>query len=149
MAKLQFTRPAALARMQRIELLLSQQPMNAHQLAQALPLSKRWVLEYLQHLRGLQRVHITRWDKEIAERKKRHAIEVWTLGAGEDAPRPEADGLKVRRRRAWEAVKADEDRHELINAKRRVRRRIKAKRPDVAAAWITPAANSEDFRRAA
>ena len=142
MAKLTFTKQASQLRIARIEALLAQSPMNAHQLAQALPLSKRWVLEYLEHLRSQERVHVLRWDKDIEERAKRHAIEVWTLGPGADAPRPAADGLRVRRRRAWESLKADEDRHELVNAKRRVRRRIAKGRPDVAASWIVPQAAS-------
>jgi len=148
MAKLTFTKAASQVRIARIEALLSQSPMNVHQLAQALPLSKRWVLEYLAHLHDLKRVHVLRWDKDIEERAKRHAIEVWAFGPGVDAPRPAADGLKVRRRRAWESLKADEDRHERVTAMRRVRRRIAKARPDIAAAWITPI-NGSQYREAA
>lgn len=148
-SKLTFTKPASARRIDKILAMLQQQPMNVWAIAAALPISKRWAHEYLKHLHTERRIHVLRWDKEVAERAKRHAIEVWTFGPGEDAPRPEADGRKLRAKRAWQRVKADEDRHELVNAKRRVRRRIKAKRPDAAAAWITPAANNADFARAA
>ena len=147
--KLTFTKPASLLRIQRILAMLERQPMNVLAIAAALPISKRWAHEYIKHMHATGQIHILRWDKEVAERKKRHAIEVWTFGPGKDAPRPAADGHGMRSKRAWQSLKADEDRHELWNAKRRVRRRIKAKRPDAAAAWINPAANGSDFREAA
>ena len=144
-----FTKPASQLRIQRILAMLERQPMNALAIAAALPMSKRWAVEYIKHLHANGQIHIGSWEKQVAERKKRHAIEMWTLGPGEDAPRPPPDGHHERSQRAWENLKADEDRHERWNAKRRVRRRIKAMRPDVAAAWITPAANGGDFREAA
>lgn len=149
MARMTFTKPASALRLQRILAMLERQPMNVLAIAAALPISKRWALEYIQHLHDSKQIHIARWDKDIEERAKRHAIEVWAFGPGKDAVRPPPDGKEVRSRRAWQSLKSDEDRHELVLAKRRVRRRIRAKRPDVAAAWITPAANSNEFKEAA
>ncbi len=117
--------------------MLEAEPTNAHALARALPMSKRWAHEYLKHLHSLKQIHIARWDKEIGEREKRHAIEVWAAGAGEDAPRPPADGSNARYKRAWNAVKADEERHDRLKATRRVRRRIKSGKPEIASAWIS------------
>jgi hypothetical protein len=147
--KLTFTQTPARLRIERIKAMLEREPMNVLAIAAALPISKRWALEYIKHMHATKQIHILRWDKEVEERAKRHAIEIWTLGPGEDAPRPEPDGRAVRSKRAWESLKADEDRHELWNAKRRVRRRIKSKRLEPAAAWITSAANNNNFEAAA
>lgn len=136
MARLTFTKPAALAKLQRIRDMLAKQPMNVHEIAQALPISKRWALEYVAHLHDAKQVHVLRWDKHIEARAKRHATEVWTFGPGEDAPKPKADDRKVRHRRAWNALKTDPERHMVNLAKRRVRRRLKNLRPDQAAAWL-------------
>ena len=149
MARMTFTKTASKLRLQRILDMLQVQPTNVLGVAAALPMSKRWVYEYLKHLHANKQIHILRWDKDIEERAKRHAIEVWAFGSGKDAVRPPPDGKAVRSKRAWKSLKADEDRHELANAKRRVRRRIKAKKPDIAASWITPAANSNTFEEAA
>lgn len=147
--KMTFSTTLSLMRIKRILDMLSAKPTNVLAIAAALPISKRWAHKYLKHMHANGQIHITRWDKEVAERAKRHAIEIWAAGPGEDAPRPEPDGHLDRSRRAWKRLRADQDRLERVNARRRVKRRIKAKRPDIAAAWITPAANSEDFRRAA
>jgi hypothetical protein len=141
MARLTFTKPASLAKLQRIRDMLAARPMNVHEIADALPISKRWAIDYVLHLHDCQEIHVLRWDKEIEARAKRHAVEVWTLGPGVDAPRPEPDGHRTRAKRAWESLKADPERHMVTLAKRRARRRLKNLRPDPAAAWLmsTPA----------
>lgn len=141
--QLTFTRGPSLVRIQKILDLVAEQPRNVLALSLALPMSKRWVIEYLKHLHSEEKIHVLRWDKEVQEREKRHAIEVWAFGPGQDAPRPPADTKQARSVRAWERIKADEDRHDLIKAKRRVRRRIKARRPDIAASWITAVVSNE------
>ncbi len=139
MARLTFTMPASLAKLQRIRDMLAVRPMNVHEIAQALPISKRWAIVYVAHLHDADEIHVLRWDKHIEAREKRHATEVWTLGPGEDAPRPAADGHEVRARRAWKSLKEDPERHMVTLAKRRTRRRLKNLRPDPAAAWLMPA----------
>ena len=136
MARLTFTKPAALTKLQRIRDMLATRPMNVHEIAQALPISKRWALAYVAHLHENQQIHVLRWDKEIEARAKRHATEVWMLGPGIDAPRPAPDGHTTRAKRAWESLKADPERHMVTLAKRRVRRRLRKLRPDPAAAWL-------------
>lgn len=143
MAKLTFTKPAALAKLQRIRDMLAERPMNVHEIAQALPISKRWALEYVAHLHDAQQIHVLRWDKHIEARAKRHATEVWTFGPGVDAPKPPADDRKVRMRRAWDSLKSDPERHMVTLAKRRTRRRMRHLRPDPAAAWMFAPKNQE------
>ena len=136
MAKLTFTKPAALAKLQRMREMLAQRPMNVHQIAQSLPISKRWALEYLMHLQNCEEIHVLRWHKHVENREKRHAIEVWTLGPGKDAPKPAPDGKNVRYQRAWDSLKSDPERHMVTLAKRRTRRRLRNLSPDPAAAWM-------------
>lgn len=133
-----FTKPAALAKIDRILKLLAK-PMTAHALAQALPLSKRWVNEYLKHLHANGRVHISDWVREIKERERMYPREIWLAGKGVDAPRPPALNLDERKKRAWQRVKANEDKHDRLLARRRVMNRIKKRRVEPAAAWIVGA----------
>lgn len=133
--KMTFTKPSALAKVARI-LELLKQPMTAHALAKALPLSKRWVHAYLWHLHAEQRVHVTAWVREIDERERMYPREVWLVGEGVDAPRPPALNPDERKKRAWARLKADEEKHARLVAKRRVMNRIKKRRPEPAVAWI-------------
>lgn len=125
MNKMNFTKPAALTKITKIRHLLSLRAMNAHELAEALPLSKRWVIEYMKHLHSTEQAHILRWDKHISARKKRHAIDVWALGPGVDAPRPRPDTPTERRKREWKRIKDDVERHISINQRRATLRHLK------------------------
>lgn len=133
--KMTFTKHSALAKIDRI-LELLKQPMSAHALAKALPLSKRWVHAYLKHLHANGRIHITTWVRDIAERKGMYPRELWLAGEGVDAPRPPALNLEERKKRAWARLKADEEKHARLVARRRVMDRIKKRRPEPAVAWI-------------
>lgn len=135
--KMAFNKPASLAKINRI-LLLLQQPMTAHALALAVPMSKRWVHEYLRHLHDCKRIHIKDWARDIAERKGMYPRELWLAGEGVDAPRPPALTLEERTKRAWKRLKDDEEKHATVLAKRRVMRRIARLKPDPASAWIRP-----------
>jgi hypothetical protein len=134
-----FTRPAALVKIDRILALLAT-PTTAHSLALALPLSKRWVHEYLQYLHANKRVHIADWAREIKQSGRMYPRELWLAGEGADAPRPPPMDLGERKKRAWQRLRADEDRYERRRARRRVMSRIKRRQPEPAAAWILGAA---------
>lgn len=136
MAALAFNTDLSKRRIDRIIELLNETPMTVHDLAERLPLSRRWVTEYLKHLRSLNKVYVTDWTKHIEQRKKRHAVEIWALGDKKDKPKPPPDGQYTRYKRAWNAVKSDPDRHEQHLARRRVKRRLKNLKPDPATAWI-------------
>ena len=139
-AQMTFTKPAALAKIDRILKLLAK-PMTAHALAQALPLSKRWVGEYLKHLHANGRVHIIDWVREIKECERMYPREIWLAGEGVDAPRPPALNLDERKKRAWARLKQDDDRIDRHRARRRVLTRLKQRRPDMAASWIVGVPN--------
>lgn len=142
MADMTFKSPEAKAKIDTILGLLRAVPLNSHDLAELIPMSRRWTLAYLNHLHTRRRIYIVRWDKEIAQREKRHAVPVYAPGRKPDAVKPEPDGKTMRYERAWSAIKNDPERHMVTLAKRRTRRRLKSLRPDPAAAWFmtTPAA---------
>ena len=137
MADMTFKSPTAKAKIVEIMAILHAVPLIAHDLAELIPMSKRWTQEYLNHLHARRRIYILRWDKEIAQREKRHAVPVYAPGRKPDAPKPEADAREVLYRRAWDALKSDPERHMVTLAKRRTRRRLRNLRPDPAAAWMS------------
>lgn len=136
MADMTFKSPEAKAKIDTIFALLRAVPLIAHDLAELIPMSKRWTQAYLNHLHTRRRIYIVRWDKEIAQREKRHAVPVYAPGRKPDAPKPEADGKTMRYQRAWDSLKNDPERHMVTLAKRRTRRRLQNLRPDPAAAWF-------------
>lgn len=136
MGTLNFSKKSSNLKLNRIQAILSIRPMNIHEISRALPLSKRWSLEYIRHLHNTKQIHILRWDKHIEDRTKRHAIEVWTIGDGEDAIRPKADGQKARSKRAWDLRKVDPEKYINDLNKRRLRQMLAKPKPDKAAAWV-------------
>lgn len=134
-----FTKPAALGKINRI-LKLIESPMTAHALALAVPISKRWANEYLRHLHAEGRAHITTWVRDIEECERMYPRPVWLVGAGIDAPRLPALTLEERKKRAWQRIKENEDKHDRLKARRRLIKVLKRPRPDPAAAWIGAAA---------
>lgn len=143
MADMTFKSPEAKAKIATILALLRTVPLNSHDLAEMIPMSRRWTLAYLKHLHTRRRVYILRWDKEIEQREKRHAVPVYAPGRKPDAERPAPDGKTVRYQRAWDRLKNDPDRHGDLLAKRRVRRRLRNPTPDPAAAWMFAPKNQE------
>jgi len=138
MAEMKFTKTEAKRKIDLILSLLRVVPMHTHDLAELIPMSRRWTLTYVKHLHQNRRIYILRWEKHIAQRAKRHAVPVYAPGRRPDAPKPEADTDEVVYQRAWNRLKSDPDRHGDLLAKRRVRRRLRNLRPDPAAAWIFP-----------
>ena len=143
MADMTFKSPESKAKIDTILALLRAVPLNSHDLAELIPMSRRWTLAYLNHLHTRRRIYIVRWEKEIAQRAKRHAVPVYAPGRKPDAPKPEADSKTARYKRAWDRLKTDPERHMVTLAKRRTRRRLKNLRPDPAAAWMFSPKNQE------
>lgn len=137
MTDMTFKSPESKAKIDTILALLRVVPLHSHDLAELIPMSRRWTLEYLKYLHTRRRIYIMRWDKEIVQREKRHAVPVYAPGRKPDAEKPEADDKLVRYSRAWDRLKNDPERHMVTLAKRRTRRRLKNLRADPAAAWMS------------
>ena len=144
MADMTFKSHEAKAKIDTILALLRAVPLNSHDLAELIPMSRRWTLAYIKHLHTRRRIYVLRWDKEIAQREKRHAVPVYAPGRKPDAPKPEPDGKHVRYQRAWHSLKSDPERHMVTLAKRRTRRRLRNLRPDPAAAWMYSSTHQQE-----
>lgn len=136
-----FVRPAALAKIERILALLAERPRHVHDLAEAVPLSKRYAQIYLNHLMAQEQVHIKRWVRNIDQAERMYPRPVYAAGKGVNAPAPKPLTKDQRKKRAWARVKADPERHTKHLMKKRVYRAVRrAPRPDIAAAWLYGAA---------
>lgn len=145
------------AKIERIIEILFAAPMNTLAIAEKIPMSKRYTLEYLKYMRTCRMIHVAAWDRDIAERKKRYPIEVWKLGAGDDAAKPAPDSIAVRSKRYRNNInrpdpkKMDEEtydawcsRKEALKARRRTQKTIQSKQPDIAAAWCFPTTSQQN-----
>lgn len=125
-----FSRPAALAKLARIRALLEARPMTVRELADAVPLSKRYAQEYLNHLMSQHQVYIKRWVRDVAYSDRMYPRPVYAMGDRANAPAPKPLTSDQRKKRAWERIKADPERYVTHLLKKR------KYRADVAANWM-------------
>lgn len=132
-----YTRPAAIAKIDRIMAMLKQRPRTVFDVAEALPMSKRHAQSYLNHLMAERRIHIKRWVRHIDQRDRMYPRPVYAAGEGVDAEPPAPLTPRERRARAWAVIKADPERHlDYLQRKRVARTDAKGPRADRAAAWM-------------
>lgn len=122
--KMTFVRPAALAKLDKIMALLAEKPMTAHQLATALPMSKRWAQAYIDYLWEREKVYIKRWAREPLENSSREYPRPMYAVVPEgkrvyDAKKPEPYTKTEINKREWRAIKADPERHLDVLLQRR------------------------------
>lgn len=132
MAEMKFTRAAALARLDRIQELLRQQPATVHEIADAVFISRRYAEAYVQHLRDRGLVHIREYRRQVRETYQTfRAIYAW--GPGKDAAVPDrSPAVRQQERRAKIAKDVEAKARELAQ------RRAKSIKPhtDWTSAWI-------------
>lgn len=134
MADMTFTTAAAQLKLQRMRQMLQGQPMTVHQVAEAVPISRRWAQAYINHLKGQGQVYIQSWCDELVDGRRYPRPVYASIPA--DAPKPEAKDA-VQSKREWrQRVMADPDLHHRELMKQRARRLRKKPRADVAAAWL-------------
>lgn len=134
---MKFTRRATLARIERIQQLLRQQPSTIQEIADAVHISKRYATEYVSYLREQGKLHICDYRRE-----PRDCYQVYkpllAWGPGADAPHPDRSS-RVRQAEHRAKIADDPVRKEIELAKRRA----KAIKPhmDWTSAWIPRAAS--------
>ena len=137
MNKMAFVRPAAQKKIERLLAMLAK-PMTIHDIAEALPLSKRNALAYVAHLREQRLVRIAKWTRDIEQSGRMYPRPLYQVGDKPDAPKPAAMTEPEKKARAWALIKADPERHyQHTLRKRRERADRKGPRRDIAANWIT------------
>ena len=131
-----FTNQASLRKIERIMALLSDRPMTIKDLAPLVPISAAWARIYVNHLHETRRVHISVWVRWADASDRMYPRPVYRAGDKADAPKPAPLTYEERMKRSWAVVKADPERHERVNARRRARS-LKP-RANPLTSWITP-----------
>lgn len=148
--RMSFKKEAAFAKIERIISLLQENPVTAHELAILVPISKRHVQEYLNHLVLERRVFIIRWARDVKHSERMYPRPIYAVGNRRNAPKPRPLDLDERKVRAWARLKADAERHTLhLLKKRRYRSDKKGPRRDKAASWINTTPANGEFKEAA
>lgn len=131
-----FTNQASRRKIERILALLADRPMTTKQLAPLVPISTSWARIYMKHLHDTRQIHIATWVRHAEDSDRMYPRPVYRAGDGPDAQKPAALTYDEQLKRAWALVKANPERHDWYNAKRRARN-LKPKANPLTR-WITP-----------
>lgn len=143
MADMSFTTEAARIKLQRIRELLKKKPMTAHELADAVPLSKRWVQSYLNHLKDDERIYISDWTHEVDQCDRFYPRPIYkAVVPRKDAAKPEPLSKAERQARKHQKMMRDQIKYGQHIAKERERRSERTGKalPVVRTTWVTGAA---------
>ena len=143
MADMTFTTAAAKAKLAKIRQLLSERGMTAHELAEAVPISKRWVQAYINHLKDDERVYISAWTREVDQCGRDYPRPVYRgVVPRKDAEKPAPMTKAQRQARKHKKMMADPIRYGQHIAKERAQRAARTGRelPAVRTTWVSGAA---------
>lgn len=130
MANMSFTTETAALRIGRILELLKREPMNVHEIAHELCISKRWAGAYLTHIKSKGLIRVCGWTRQIGEPTPRYE-----LGSGADTARPKPMTPAQIAKRYRKKVKADPELAIKYLAKKKAYN-TKPRKMDIAAAWL-------------
>lgn len=133
MPTLSFNTAPTLRKIERILDLLKYRDYSVLELAPLIPITDRWLVDYLNHLKTNNQIHICGYMPEV-EGIRRYPRPVYRLGPGVDAPRPAPLTDKQRKLRRKQKMKRDIEYFFIERGKNRLRK-FKPK-PDKAAAWL-------------
>lgn len=133
MPVLSFNTAPTLRKIERILDLLKYRDYSVLELAPLVPITDRWLVDYLNHLKTNNQIHICGYMPEV-EGIRRYPRPVYRLGPGVDAPRPVPLTEKQRKLRRKQKMKRDIEYFFIERGKNRLRK-FKPK-PDKAAAWL-------------
>lgn len=140
MSEMSFTTEAARIKLSRIRELLKANAMTAHELADAVPMSKRWVQAYLNHLKDDERIYIHSWAHDIEQCERSYPRPIYkAVVPRKDADKPEPLTKAQRQARKHSKMMADPIRYGQHIAKERVRRAARTGKtvPAVRTAWVS------------
>jgi len=143
MAEMSFTTAAAKAKLAKIRQLLRDQSMTAHEIAEAVPMSKRWAQAYINHLKDDERVYIATWTREVNQCGRDYPRPVYrAVVPRKDAEKPARLTKAERQARKHKKMMADPIRYGQHIAKERERRAERTGKalPAVRTTWATGAA---------
>jgi hypothetical protein len=143
MADMSFTTEAARIKLAKIRELLKERGMTAHELAEAVPISKRWVQAYLNHLKDDERIYIHDWTHDVEQCERMYPRPIYrAVRPRKDADKPAPLTKAQRQARKHQKMMGDTlsyARHIDTERKRRAAKTGRAL-PAVRTSWVTGAA---------
>ena len=142
MAVMSFTQEAAKIKLAKIRELLKERGMTAHELAEAVPISKRWVQAYLNHLKDDERIYIHDWTHEVEQCERMYPRPIYrAVKPRKDADKPAPLTKAQKQARKHQKMMNDTLRYSDHIAKERERRAAKTGRalPAIRTTWVTGA----------
>lgn len=142
MAEMSFTTAAAKAKLAKIRQLLRDQSMTAHEIAEAVPMSKRWAQAYINHLKEDDRVYIAAWTREVDQCGRDYPRPVYrAVVPRKDAEKPAPLTKAQRQARKHKKMMADPIKYGQHISKERERRAERTGKalPVVRTTWVTGA----------
>lgn len=142
MADMSFTTEAARSKLAKIRELLRQRGMTAHEVAAAVPMSKRWAQAYLNHLKDDERVYIYDWKREIEQCGRSYPRPIYkAVVPRKDAEKPAPMTKAQRQARKHQKMMADPIKYGQHISKERERRAQRTGKalPAVRTMWATGA----------
>jgi len=130
MANMSFTTETAALRIGRILEMLKREPMNVHEIAHELCISKRWAGAYLTHIKAKGLIRVCGWTRQIGEPTPRYE-----LGSSPDVARPKPMTPAQIAKRYRKKVKADPELAIKYLSKKKAYN-TKPRKMDIAAAWL-------------
>ena len=145
MSTMSFTTEAARIKLAKIRELLKDKGMTAHELADAVPISKRWVQSYLNHLKDDERIYISSWTRDIDQCERMYPRPVYRgVTVRKDAEKPVPLTKAQRQARKHKKMMADPIKYGQHLTKERVRRAKRTGKalPAVRTSWVSVGATA-------
>lgn len=140
MSDMSFTTEAARIKLAKIRELLREHGMTAAQLAEAVPMSKRWVQAYLNHLKDDERIYIHSWAHDIEQCERSYPRPIYrAVIPRKDAAKPAPLTKSQRQARKHQKMMADPIKYGQHIAKERERRAVRKGQtvPAVRTSWVS------------
>lgn len=140
MSDMSFTTVVAQAKLAKIRELLKAKPMTAHELAEAVPMSKRWVQIYLNRLKDDERIYIHSWAHDIDQCERSYPRPIYkAVVPRADAKKPAPLTKAEKQARKHQKMMADPIKYGQHIAKERERRAVRKGRPmpAVRTSWVS------------
>lgn len=142
MAVMTFTTEAAKIKLAKIRTMLKERGMTAHEVAAAVPMSKRWAQDYLNHLKEDERVYIHDWTDEVEQCGRMYPRPIYrAVVPRKDAEKPAPLTKAQRQARKHKKMMGDTLRYAKHIDVERKRRAAKTGRelPAIRTVWATGA----------
>lgn len=116
-----FNRTASRIKLEKIYTQLGKSALNVYEIAKLISTNHKTADSYMRFMKMNKLVYIKHW-KFMAVGQRNFQVAYYTLGKKQDAPKPPPMSRSEIDRRRRERIKADKERLDKVNAKRRLKR---------------------------